>query len=38
VAVKKGPHPRRRNFVVRSSEPKPHWINKLPVSYDSEIR
>jgi hypothetical protein len=23
---------------MRTSEPKPHWINKLLVSFDSEVR
>jgi hypothetical protein len=32
------PHHRRREFFMRTSEPKPHWINNLLASFDSEVR
>lgn len=34
----RGPHHPCRGFAMRSSEPKPHQVNKLPVSFDSEVR
>ena len=38
VAVQKSASFLAREFVMRSSEPKPHEINKLLVSFDSEVR
>jgi Ni,Fe-hydrogenase III small subunit len=32
------PHYSSREFAMRTSEPKPHEINKLLVSFDSEVR
>jgi len=32
------PHHTGREFAMRTPEPKPHEINKLLVSFDSEVR
>src|SRR5215510_11742396 len=34
----RSPHHSSREFAMRTSEPKPHEINKLLVSFDSEVR
>src|SRR5215468_7283136 len=34
----RSPHHSRRELAMRTSEPKPHEINKLLVSFDSEVR
>src|SRR5215471_10745906 len=34
----RSPHHSRREFAMWTSEPKPHEINKLLVSFDSEVR
>ena len=34
----RSPHHSRGESKMRTSEPKPHWIDKLPVSLDSEVR
>src|SRR6516162_11778964 len=34
----RSPHHSSREFAMRISEPKPHEINKLLVSFDSEVR
>src|SRR5262249_8225287 len=34
----RSPHRSSREFAMRTSEPKPHEINKLLVSFDSEVR
>src|SRR5262249_60211163 len=33
----RSPHHFWSKFVMRISEPKPHWINMLPVSFDSKF-
>src|SRR5262245_3890452 len=33
----RSPHHCCGESKMRTSEPKPHWINKLPVSFDSEV-
>ena len=34
----RSPHHSRSEFAMRASEPKPHEINKLLMSFDSEVR
>ena len=34
----RSPHHSFGALAMRTSEPKPHWINKLLVSFDSEVR
>jgi hypothetical protein len=34
----RSPHHSSREFAMRTSEPKPHEINKLLVPFDSEVR
>src|SRR5262249_43117841 len=34
----RSPHHFCSESEMRTSEPKPHWINKLLVSFDSEVR
>jgi hypothetical protein len=34
----RSPHHSRRELAMRTSEPKPHDINKLLVPFDSEVR
>jgi hypothetical protein len=34
----RSPHHSCGDSKMRTSKPKPHWINKLLVSFDSEVR